>query len=210
MNVEILPGLDPRQHLEQEAARFADGGEHTLLWRSAPCVVIGRNQCAEEEVSAEGLREVPVLRRTTGGGAVYHDPNNINFSFIRQESLPGPMQVHVAPILRFLRQLGLPVVFSGRNDILLCGRKISGCAMRHDDGRTLVHGTLLFRRDADKMARYLTPDSEKLLRHGVASVAVRTGELAPYLSAIPDAEAFLLILRDFLDKNSKPETSGNP
>ena len=205
MTVEVLAGLDPRQHLAEEAARFADGGEHTLLWRNAPCVVIGHNQCAEAEVSPEGLREVPVLRRTTGGGAVYHDTDNVNFTFIRQESVPGPIQAHVAPILRFLRQLGLPVVFSGRNDILLGGRKISGCAMRHDDARTLVHGTLLFRRDADAMERYLTPERSKLLRHGVASVAARTGELAPYLPQIPDAQAFLRCLQMYLENYSEQE-----
>ena len=203
MTVEVIEGLDPRENLRAEAARFADGGEHTLLWRNAPCVILGRNQIAAEEVSPLCLREVPVLRRGTGGGAVYHDPDNLNFTFIRQEPFPAEMQMRLAPIFAFLRREGLPVVFSGRNDILLRGRKISGCAMLHADGRTLVHGTLLFRRDAEKMTRYLTPDAAKLQRHGVPSAAAPTGELAPYLPQYADVTAFRDALRVFLEASGE-------
>lgn len=198
MNVEVFAGLDPRENLAREAAFFDRGVEIALLWRNTPCVILGRNQSAAQEVSEAALREVPVLHRMSGGGAVYHDLNNVNFTFIRRESLPGTMRAHAAPILAFLRQQGLPAVFSGRNDILLNGQKVSGCAARHNSGCTLVHGTLLFRRDAEKMARYLTPDSGKLARHGVPSAAARTGELAPYLPDVPDVEHFVQLLQIFL------------
>ena len=177
-----------------------------MLWRNAPCVILGRNQSVAAEVSAWGLRHVPVLYRSTGGGAVYHDPDNVNFSFFYSEPLPREMQAYLAPVLAFLHALGLPIAFSGRNDLLLDGRKISGCAMRHDAGRTLVHGTLLFRRDADRMEKILTPSADKLRRHGVASVRSRTGELAPYLPQFADASALTDALAQFL--RSYPDERG--
>ena len=169
-----------------------------LLWRNAPCVILGKNQIAREETSGLCRRSVPVLHRTTGGGAVYHDLNNVNFSFLCSEKTPRELREYARPVMDFLHALGLPAVFSGRNDILLDGRKISGMAMRHAGGRTLAHGTLLFRRDADAMERFLTPDTDKLDRHGVASVRARTGELAPYLPQVPDAKHFLCKLEIFL------------
>ena len=114
--------------------------------------------------------------------------------------LPQPLHIYMQPVLDFLHALGLPAVFSGRNDILLAGRKISGCAMRHDIGRTLAHGTLLFRRDADAMERALIPDADKLARHGVSSVRSRTGELAPYLPQFADAAAFVRALALYLEE----------
>lgn len=181
-----------------EARLFRGAQTCAMLWRNTPCVILGRNQDAAAEVSAWGLRHVPVLHRSTGGGAVYQDLENVNFSLFCSEPLPREMQAYLAPILAFLHAQGLPVTFSGRNDLLLHGRKISGCAMRHDAGRTLVHGTLLFRRDADTMEKILTPDSDKLRRHGVASVRSRTGELAPYLPQFADATALTDALARFL------------
>ena len=108
------------------------------------------------------------------------------------------METAVRPIVDFLRGLHLPAVFSGRNDILLDGKKISGCAQRTTDNRTLTHGTLLFRRDAETMAAYLSPPPEKLLRHGVASVASRTGELASFLPQFRETTDFMEALATFL------------
>ena len=170
-----------------------------------PCVILGRNQSAENEASAWGRANLPVLRRITGGGAVYQDADNLNVSFVCSEPAPQPLQAYMQPVLDFLHALGLPAVFSGRNDILLEGRKISGCAMRHGGGRTLAHGTLLFRRDADAMERALTPDADKLARHGVPSVRSRTGELAPYLPQFADVAAFRDALAVFLRGESAAE-----
>lgn len=190
MIVHELPALDARENLAAEERFFRSDETCALLWRNAPCVILGRSQNAESEVSAWGRANLPVLRRSTGGGAVYQDADNVNVSFVCAEPLPRALCAYMQPVLDFLRSLGLPAVFSGRNDILLEGRKISGCAMRHDGGRTLAHGTLLFRRDAQAMERALTPDADKLARHGVSSVRSRTGELAPHLPQFADVTAF--------------------
>lgn len=198
MTVHILPGFDARTHLLTEQRFFRSQQTCALLWRSAPCVILGRNQREENEVSAWARENLPVLVRSTGGGAVYQDADNVNVSFVRSQAMPQPLRDCMRPLLDFLLALGLPAAFSGRNDILLGGRKISGCAMRHDGGRTLAHGTLLFRRDAAAMDRALTPDADKLARHGVSSVRSRTGELAPYLPQFRDVSAFQDALAAFL------------
>ena len=193
-----MPAFSARENLAVEERAFRSDETCALLWRNTPCVILGRNQYAEQEVSAWGRANLPVLHRTTGGGAVYQDTDNVNVSFLCSQPLPQPLHTYMQPVLDFLHALGLPAVFSGRNDILLDGRKISGCAMRHDAGRTLAHGTLLFRRDADAMGRALTPDADKLARHGVPSVRTRTGELAPYLPQFADTAAFEHALEIYL------------
>lgn len=207
MTVYVLPAFDARENLQAEERAFRSGEMCALLWRNTPCVILGRNQDAQSEVSAWGRANLPVLFRSTGGGAVYQDTDNVNISFVRSEPLPQPLRTYMQPVLDFLHELGLPAAFSGRNDILLDGRKISGCAMRHDAGRTLAHGTLLFRRDADAMERALTPDPDKLARHGVASVRSRTGELAPYLPQFADAGAFADALAHFLERQKTQRDS---
>ncbi|MGN0635490.1 MAG: biotin/lipoate A/B protein ligase family protein [Acutalibacteraceae bacterium] len=192
-----LPSTDPVKNLAAEEELFLRRRESfILLWRNKPCVIIGRNQDPLTETTPLCRMSVPVVRRCTGGGAVYHDLNNVNFSFIQNGSSDIPTAVQ--PILDFLQTLHLPVEFSGRNDILLHGKKISGCAQRQSGGRTLTHGTLLFRRDVEKMQAYLSPPAEKLLRHGVASVRSRTGELAPYLPQFRETEDFMAVLAQFL------------
>jgi lipoate-protein ligase A len=205
--VRVLPALDARENLCAEERAFLRGEPCALLWRNTPCVILGRSQDAQREVSAWGRENLPVLRRSTGGGAVYQDTDNVNVSFVCPEPLPRELRAYVQPVLDFLHLLGLPAVFSGRNDILLDGRKISGCAMRHDGGCTLAHATLLFRRDADAMERALTPDPDKLARHGVASVRSRTGELAPYLPQFADAGAFADALAHFLERQKTQRDS---
>lgn len=200
MTVHVLPGFDAREHLAREERCFRSGETCALLWRNTPCVILGRNQTAQNEASAWARENLPVVRRSTGGGAVYQDLNNLNVSFVCSQAMPQPLQLYMRPVLDFLHALGLPAVFSGRNDILLDGGKISGCAMRHDGGRTLAHGTLLFRRDADAMDRSLTPDADKLARHGVSSVRSRTGELAPYLPQFRDVSDFQDALAGFLEQ----------
>lgn len=196
----MSPSTDPAENLGLESRLFDGAQACAFLWRNTPCVILGRNQSAEAEVSEWGRRHIPVLRRSTGGGAVYQDTDNVNFSFFFNEPTPRDMRDALAPVVGFLRSLSLPVVFSGRNDLLLFGKKISGCAMRHRAGRTLLHGTLLFRRDEARMEKILTPSADKLRRHGVDSVRSRTGELSPYLPQFADAAQFAEALSLYLQK----------
>ena len=130
-------------------------GDYLILWQNDNTVVIGRNQNAEEEidrafVEAHGVR---VVRRTTGGGAVYHDLGNLNYSFITDagEAENLTMGRFTKPVTSALQGLGLWAEASGRNDILVEGRKVSGTAQRLLNSRILHHGTLLF--DSMKASR---------------------------------------------------------
>ena len=174
---------------EQADAPFA------MLWRNRPAVIVGRNQNACREFNAAYAREhgVAVVRRMTGGGAVYHDLGNLNFSIFAFETDANRRYVDFAPfagpVLAALRALGVKAEFSGRNDILVDGRKVSGSAKRVHNGRILFHGTLLFDVDFEAMAAVLTPPQAKIEAKGVASVRARVANLKEFLPGL-DRETF--------------------
>ncbi len=151
-----------------------------LLWQNKPCIVIGKNQNAADEINPDYIsaRSLPVVRRITGGGAVYHDRGNLNFSFIINGEAD---RVELCrPIIDVLRSIGVVAEISGRNDILVGGRKISGTAMCSHGGRSLFHGTLLISADLEAMSEVLRPDENKLMGHGVKSVRSRVANLSEY------------------------------
>ena len=150
-----------------------------MLWHNRRTVVIGRNQnpyseCDVETLVADGGY---VTRRTTGGGAVYHDEGNLNFSFIAPHELYD-IDKQFGVIARAVESYGLRVERSGRNDMTCEGRKFSGNAFSKNKTAALHHGTLLVQGDQTAMQRYLRPNTAKLLRHGVASVRSRVVNLA--------------------------------
>lgn len=151
-----------------------------LLWQNEPCIVIGRNQNAADEINGDYVRtrSLPVVRRMTGGGAVYHDAGNLNFSFIQNGEAD---RVELCrPVIDVLRSIGVVAEISGRNDILVGGRKVSGTAMCSHGGRSLFHGTLLISADLEAMSEALKPDETKLIGHGVKSVRSRVANLSEY------------------------------
>ncbi|MBQ4566747.1 MAG: lipoate--protein ligase [Desulfovibrio sp.] len=160
-----------------------------LLWQNGPSVIVGRHQCTAEEVDAAQLQRegIPVIRRMTGGGAVYHDLGNLNFSFICHaragEALRPDFARFLRPVCRALQDVGVRASISGRNDLEVDGRKISGSGQRHVQGRILHHGTLLVQADFARMAAVLTPDAAKLRSRGVRSVRSRVGNLADFWQA---------------------------
>ena len=145
-----------------------------FLWQNLDTVVIGRNQCAWKECRLDLMEQehVRLARRQTGGGAVYHDLGNLNFSFICAEKDNDiPKQLHT--VIRACNGLNIPAEISGRNDLLVANHKFSGSAYRNHNGRSLHHGTLLVNSDTERLARYLTPSREKLMAKGVDSVRSR-------------------------------------
>lgn len=181
-------GYDPHYNLavEQQLLETVPEGACVLyLWQNQNTVVIGRNQNARKECRVELLREdgVALARRSSGGGAVFHDLGNLNFTFLApSEEYDVHRQAEV--ILRACRATGVPAELSGRNDLTADGRKFSGSAFFHHRGRSLHHGTLLVDVDTEKMARYLRPSEAKLRAKGVDSVRARVVNLSAFDPAI--------------------------
>ena len=157
------------------------------LWKNQRTVVIGYNQNPYAECNVQLLLDEGghLMRRGTGGGAVYHDLGNINFSFIADRKLYD-VQKQLSVIQEALRNYGLQAEISGRNDLTCQGRKFSGNAFSKGTVNNLHHGTILIKTDGAMMQRYLIVDKAKLLKNGVKSVASRVvnlSELVPELTS---------------------------
>ena len=176
------------------------------LWRNEPSVIIGHNQVAAQEVNLEYLSQngIKLARRVTGGGAVYHDLQNLNYSFA------GPIGT-VSPDLfaEALQSLGLPAELTGRNDIFVAGRKISGYARSVWHNREIVHGTLMYDVDIDTLTAALNVEgSSKLNLKGVASVRSRVTNVRDYLPQFASLDEVQAALQDFLSAGGSAQKNG--
>lgn len=169
--------------MEEFVAKSVDE-EAFFVWRVAPTVIIGRNQVLEAEVNLDYCRRngVKIVRRKSGGGCVYADWDNIMISYVsKRGDVAEIFDRYLSALTSCLCSLGLKAEKSGRNDILVEGRKVSGNAFHQLPDRSIVHGTLLYNTDFDALEEAIRPPVEKLLRHGVASVRQRVGNLRDYL-----------------------------
>ena len=188
--------FDPAFNLafEEYVLTCKRGGDYLILWQNNNTIVIGQNQNAESEINRSFVeqRNIHVVRRSTGGGAVYHDLGNLNYSFItdagRLESIT--MTRFIVPIVSALRKLGLPAEASGRNDILINGMKVSGTAQRIYKDRILHHGTLLFDTDLSVLGEALRVSPEKYQTQGTVSAKSRVGNILPMLQEKIELAAF--------------------
>lgn len=160
-------------------------GNYLMLWQNDRSVIVGRNQNAEAEINRSFVeaKGIKVVRRNTGGGAVFHDLGNLNYSFITDaDSLErDTLRAFLEPVTQALRSMGLDAEISGRNDILVSGKKVSGTAQQLKNGRILHHGTLLFDADTSLLSGALNPDPTKFLSKGIASVRSRVGNIRHFL-----------------------------
>lgn len=154
------------------------------LWQNRPSVIIGLNQNAFGEVNLKFLEEngITLARRVTGGGAVYHDLQNLNYTIVgRSNDLERDYPGYMHMIIDALRGMGVDASLSGRNDIMVEGRKVSGYAKRVWKDRLMVHGTLMYDVDLETLTKVLATDGSKLETAGIASVRSRVANLKDYL-----------------------------
>ena len=195
---------DPAYNLafEEYILTHYRSGSILILWQNDNAVIIGRNQNTAEEINQSFVdaHQIRVVRRNTGGGAVYHDLGNLNYSFIADAGGidKSATQLFLDPVIRALRGLGLDAGFSGRNDILVSGHKISGTAQQLSKGRLLLHGTLLFDSDPDMISGALNPDPTKFQSKSVKSVRSRIGNIRQFLKQDIDMRTFWNYLRTSL------------
>lgn len=179
---------DPRVNLaiEEYAVRHLDPEtDYFLFYINEPSIIIGRNQNTLEEINHEYVEEngIHVVRRLSGGGAVYHDHGNLNFSFITKYDTTKlhNFKKFNDPIVRVLNNLGVPAEMSGRNDIVADGRKISGNAQFSTPRRMFSHGTLLFDSDLGEVVNALNVKMSKIQSKGHKSVRSRVANISEFL-----------------------------
>lgn len=193
--------IDPHYNLAFEEYIFKylkSDEEFVLLWRNGPSIIVGKNQNTVEEINLEFVKEnnINVVRRVTGGGAVYHDLGNLNFSFIvnADNSEKIDFKTYNVPIIKALEKIGVNCELSGRNDLVIDGKKFSGIAQSITKGRVLNHGTLLFDSKLETLSKSLNVKRDKIESKGVKSVASRVTNIKPYVKEDIDVLEFKQVL----------------
>ncbi|MFW5488104.1 MAG: lipoate--protein ligase [Desulfovibrio sp.] len=156
-----------------------------MLWRNAPAVIVGRNQNTAAEIDEEYVRtnNISVIRRMTGGGAVFHDLGNVNFTFLHLGNTNKGIDFHrfTEPVLGALQGMGVPCAFDGRNDLVIEGKKFSGNAQLIENDRILHHGTLLFAAQMTDMSSALRVNPVKYSDKAVKSIRKRVTNISSHL-----------------------------
>ncbi len=177
-----------------------------LFYINRPSIIIGRNQNTIEEINADYVdgNGITVVRRLSGGGAVYHDLGNLNFSFITKDDGDSfhNFKKFTQPVVETLEKLGIHAELSGRNDILAEGKKISGNAMFSTKGRMFSHGTLLFQSEMDHIVSALKVKKDKIESKGIKSIRSRVGNIADFLKEPMSVEEFRSFLLQNIFKDS--------
>jgi lipoate---protein ligase len=201
--VDNLGNTDARQNLalEEYVLRHRMGDDDLLLFYvNAPAIIIGRNQNTIEEIASDVVdaRGIRVVRRVSGGGAVYHDLGNLNFSFMTRD-VKGRFNRYDrfnGPVVEVLRELGVEAEIGGRNDILVGGRKISGNAQFATPDRMLSHGTLLVHANLDDVTAALRPKPGKVESKGVKSIRSRVANINEFLPQPADTGEVALTVHE--------------
>jgi len=213
MRVIYNQSTDPAYNLALEEVMLTECDDDiAMLWRNSPAVIIGKNQNAIEELDLDFVKRnsVAVIRRMTGGGAVFHDLGNINFTFI-QRCGSGDFNnydLFTVPVRDYLRSLGAECELSSRNDLLIDGMKISGNAQTVRRGRILHHGTMLYSADLGRLSGALRARNIKVESKGIKSHRSRVVNICEKIERKMEPEEFLLgMLEYFLNHLSDAHLS---
>lgn len=204
-----LSGTDPAYNLAMEQYVFdclPRDNTYWMLWQNDNAIVIGKHQNTLAEINEPYVREhgIRVVRRLSGGGAVYHDMGNLNFTIITDAGDNELLDFHLfcRPVVEVLSSLGVTAEVNGRNDMTIEGRKFSGNAQYLRDGRVMHHGTILFDADLSVVGQALRVEPEKVQSKGIRSVRSRVTNVRPYLQADIDLPQFRrALLRHVVQQN---------
>lgn len=180
---------DPAYNVALEAYAFqklTDIDEIFILWINEPAIIIGRHQNTIQEINKEFIDKngIHVVRRLSGGGAVYHDLNNLNYTIISNDTQEGAFdfQTFSKPVIDTLAKLGVKAEFTGRNDLEINGQKFAGNAQAYYKGRMMHHGCLLFDVDMSVLGQALKVSKDKIESKGIKSVRARVTNIVDHLS----------------------------
>ncbi len=196
-----LPEDQPRRlsfylAMEEYVARRMDVDDAFFLWQVPPTVIFGRNQLIDSEVNLDFCRRhgIQTYRRKSGGGCVYADMGNLMMSYVtKSENVNLTFNRYINLVALTLCRLGIDAKATGRNDILIDGRKVSGNAFYHIPGRSIVHGTLLYDTNMELMVGSITPSDDKLVSKGVKSVRQHIALLKDHTTlTLDELKAFIL------------------
>ena len=212
MKIFVSESNDPYLNFAREEVILKDKSfkdeDIIMLYKDVPSVIIGRNQNIYEEVNLEYTKKnnILVARRVSGGGAVYHDSGNINFSFSTSRKA-GSYETFLEPIISFLRSLGINANFKGKNDLEAEGYKISGNAQYIFGDRMFHHGTLLFDVELSVLAKSLNPNKLKMQSKGIKSARQRVINIVDLLENKITTEEFISkLVSYFIKQGSTLET----
>ncbi|KAB8139053.1 lipoate--protein ligase [Gracilibacillus oryzae] len=198
---------DPHINLaieEYVLKQFGETDSYLLFYINEPSIIIGKNQNTIEEINTDYVdaNGIHVVRRLSGGGAVYHDQGNLNFSFITKDDGDSfhNFAKFTEPVVDALRALGVPAELKGRNDLVADGRKISGNAQFTTRGRMFSHGTLMYDSEIEHVVKSLKVKTEKIQSKGIKSIRSRVTNISEFMEEkLPMAEFKNHILRHIFD-----------
>ena len=174
-------------------------GNYFMLWQNQPAVIIGRNQNTLEEINSSYIdaQGIKVVRRMSGGGAVYHDDGNLNFTFVVDANQDfANFDKFTRPVITALQRIRIEAENNGRNDLTITGRKFSGNAQFKYGNRLLHHGTILFNTNIEEMVQSLNPSTQKITSKGIKSVRSRVTNISEHLSTNVTLDDFKQILTE--------------
>ena len=199
------PSLDPWFNLAAEEYLLKHLDEEVvMLWQSRSSVIVGKHQNTLSEINYPFVKQekIPVIRRLSGGGTVFHGPGNLNFTFIRKAPRDRliDFRKHTRPVIAFLESIGVPARFEGKNDLRLKGLKISGNAEHVFKNKVLHHGTLLFNSDLNRLNQAIKVGEGRYKDRSVQSVRSRVANISSFLEQTISFEVFHQKLGEFLRK----------